>query len=134
MAIFSHNSRSIAYQTEFAPFRHDLLLLQSSRFSMEFWRPILESLGDLPRSSGRLVTCEWYDKLRDEAQMAEDLNAWIKTLGLQDLHVVACADAVDTVNEFEKLYPGRIEKTLFYPQMVPPAQDLTRFIREFSQI
>lgn len=134
MAIFSFGNRNIPYKTEFAPFMHDLLLLQSSRYGFDFWSPVLENLKDHPPSSGRVVACQWFEKGLTEAQMTEDLNNFIKTLGLHSLHVVACGDAVDIVGELEKLYPGRFDNTLFYPQSVPRPEDLSRSIREFSQI
>lgn len=134
MSVFFHNNRSIPYRIEFAPFQHDLLLLQSSRFGMEFWKPVLENLNSHPPSSGRVVVCEWYEKGHDETQLAKELVALMKTLGLNSVHVVACDDAVDVVAEVEKLHPGRFENTLLYPQSVPRPDDLSRAIREFSRI
>ena len=132
MAVYQHGSRSIAYQIEFAPFAHDLVLLQSSRFGVEFWNPVLATLRDHTPASGRVVICEWHDAKLSEVQMAEDLAGLIKTLGLNSVHVVACDDAVDIVAEIEKLYPGRFENTLLYPQSVPRSDELSRSIREFS--
>jgi hypothetical protein len=132
MAVFSHGNRTIAYHSQFAPFQHDLLLLQSSRFHQDFWQPVLEDLKEDLRSSGRIVTCEWYEKDLDTATMAEDLNNLLQTLGLHSLHVVACDDAVKVVNELERKYPGSVSKTLLYPQSLPKVDDLARTVREFS--
>ena len=134
MSIFIHDNRSITYRIEFAPFQHDLLLLQSSRYGLDFWKPVLENLNDHPPSNGRVVVCDWFAKDLDETQMAKDLNQLMKTLGLNSVHVVACDDAVDVVAEIEKDNPGRFENTLLFPQSVPRTDDLSRAIREFSRI
>jgi hypothetical protein len=134
MAVYHHANRTIAYQMEFAPFQHDLLLLQSSRFTTDFWRPVLENLGQHTPSSGRVVACDWFDKNLSEQELAKDLDQLIKTIGLTSVHVVACDDAVDLVGELEKLSPGRFENTLLYPQSVPRPEQLSRSIRAFSQI
>ena len=134
MPVFVFGNRSIAHQIEFAPFSHDLLLLQSSRHNLDFWRPVMDNLKENPPSSGRVVVCDWFEKGASETKMAEDLNQLIKTIGLHSLHVVACGDAVDIIGEIEKANPGRFENTLFYPQTIPRVEDLSRSIREFSQI
>jgi len=134
MAVFHHGNRSIAYQVQFAPFSHDLVMLQSSRFHIDFWKPVLEGLKDSPPANGRVVICEWYEKGLSEAQMAEDLNSLMKILGLQSIHVVACDDAVEIVGELETKHSGRFENTLLYPQSVPRPEDLSRSIREFSRL
>lgn len=133
MAVFFHGNRSIAYQSHFAPFAHDLLLLQSSRFNTDFWGPVLESFGEEPKANGRIITCEWFDKKLDTDTMAEDLNNLLQTLGLQTLHAVACDDAVKVITELEKKYPASIDKTLLYPQSAPRNDELLRAIREFSR-
>ena len=134
MAIFFHGNRSIAYQSQLAPFSHDLLLLQASRFSTDFWQPVLDDLKDQTPTGGRVVVCEWFEKGLDVATMAKDLDNLIKTLGLQAVHVVACDDAVGVVKEIEKQNAGRFENTLLYPQSVPRTDDLSRSIRDFSEI
>jgi len=134
MAVYQHGNRTIAYQIEFAPFSHDLVLLQSSRFNMEFWKPVLSNLRDHTPASGRVMVCDWHDGKLDEMKMAEDLVGLIKTLGLNSVHVVACDDAVDVVAEIEKLSPGWFENTLLYPQSVPRPDELSKSIREFSRI
>jgi hypothetical protein len=132
MAVFSHGNRTIAYHSQFAPFQHDLLLLQSSRFNPEFWQPVLEDLKEDHMASGRIVTCEWFKKDLDTAALAEDLNNLLQTMGLHSLHVVACDDAVKVVNELERRYPGSVDKTLLYPQSLPKMDDLARTVREFA--
>lgn len=134
MAVYQHGNRSIAYQIEFAPFAHDLVLLQSSRFDAGFWQPVLSNLRDHTPASGRVIVCEWHDSNLNEAQMAADLVGLLKTLGLNAIHVVACDDAVDVVAEIEKQNPGCFENTLFFAQNVPRPDELSRSIREFSQI
>lgn len=133
MALYQHGNRSIAYQIEFAPFAQDLLLLQGSRFDTQFWRPVLATFKDHAPSGGRVVICEWFESGLSEVQMAQDLAGLIKTLGLHSLHVVACDDAVDVVAEVEKAHPGRFEKTLLFPQVVPRADELSRSILGFLQ-
>jgi hypothetical protein len=134
MAVFSHGNRIIAYHSQFAPFQHDLLLLQSSRFNLDFWNPVLEDLKEDQRSSGRIVTCDWHSKDLSLAELVEDLNNLLQTMGLHTLHVVACDDAVKVVNELERKYPGSVTKTLLYPQSLPKMDDLARTVREFSAV
>lgn len=133
MAIFYHDNRSIEYDAEFAPFHHDMILLQSSRLTPETWRQVTDVLTAERPSSGRVVTCNWFDETFPPKRLAEDMLGLIKTLGLQSIHVVACDDAVDLVGEIEKLHPGLIEKTLLYPESLPHPEDLTRAIRDFSK-
>jgi hypothetical protein len=134
MAVFFHGNRSIAYQSRLAPFSHDLLLLQSSRFNADFWNPVLEGLPNHSSGSGRIITCEWFAKDLDTATLAEDLNGFLQTLGLHSLHVVACDDAVKVITELEQRYPGAVDKTLHYPQSHPRMDELTRAVREFSLV
>ncbi|MGZ3721558.1 MAG: hypothetical protein ACXVA9_01425 [Bdellovibrionales bacterium] len=134
MAVFFHGNRSIAYQSHFAPFAHDLLLLQSSRFNTDFWGPVLEKFDQEPKASGRIITCEWFDAKLDTATMAEDLNNLLQTLGLHTLHVVACDDAVKVITELEKKYPGSVDKTLLFPQSLSRNEELARSVHEFSRI
>ena len=131
MAIFFHGNRSMAYQSHFAPFTHDLLLLQSSRFNPEFWNPVLENLNSDPKAGGRIITVEWSDTKLETSALATDLKNLIRTLGLHSLHVVACDDAVKVVNELEKTFPGVIGKTLLYPINLPRTEDLVRAVSEF---
>lgn len=134
MAVFSHNGRRIAYQSEFAPFAHDLLLLHSSQFNASFWRPVLEALRCEPPASGRVITCDWQDEKRGVEGMAEDLNALMRTLGLQSVHVVACGDAAAVAGDISRQSPSRFTNVLFYPRAVPDKEDLIAAIREFAQI
>lgn len=134
MAIFFHGNRTIAYHSQFAPFAHDLLLLQSSKFNPDYWSPLLEDFKASGTASGRIVTCEWYDPKLDTATLAEDLNNFLQTLGLHTLHVVACDDAVKVITELEKKYPGSIDKTLFFPQPIPRGEEFSRAVKEFSGV
>lgn len=133
MAIFSRLGRMIPYQIEFAPFTHDLLLLQGSEFGVEYWRPTLEELRREPRGTGRIITCQWFDAQAPEGTRGEDVAALIQTLGLQDLHVVACDDAVEMAIEIAQRAPACFEKTLYYPQRAPRGAELVQAIREFSR-
>ncbi len=134
MAVFFHNGRTLAYQSDFAPFSHDLLLLHSSNFKPEFWRPVLEVFAAQPSASGRVVTCEWFEAGRDIEMMAGDLSGLVRTLGLHSLHVVACGDAVEVVTAMTRLHAEIFSKTLLFPQNVPRGEDLERAIRDFVQI
>jgi len=133
MALFIHGNRSINYQIQFAPFSHDLLLLQGSRLGLEFWTPVLENLKGHPSEQGRIVACEWHQKGLSEAEMATDLTNLMKTLGLQDVHVVACEDAVGLVKQIEKQDAKRFSGTLLYPS-TPRSEDLSRSVQEFSDL
>ena len=126
MALFQHNNQTLAYQIDFAPFAHDLILLQSSKFNADYWRPVMDEFRDEAPAGGRVITCEW--PLHDAAFM----DRFLSMLGLHHAHVVAMGDAADLVREIEKIEPGVFAKTLLFPQGGPKAHDLVRTVREFS--
>ena len=135
MPVFQHQGRTIEYKTELAPFGHDLILLQGSRFNVDFWQPVIENLSRAASpAGGRILVCEWANAKLDIGQLARDLGQLIQTMGLQSLHVVACDDAVAVVNELQKQQPGVISETLLFSQNTLRTDDLVQDIREFSQI
>jgi hypothetical protein len=133
MAVFIHGNRTINYQIQFAPFAHDLVLLQGSRLSLDFWAPVLEQLKGLPSEQGRIVACDWFQRGLSEAEMATDLLDLLKTLALQDVHVVACEDAVALVKQVERQDAKRFSSSLLYPS-TPRSEDLSRSVQEFSDL
>jgi len=133
MAIFFNNNRAISHQMELAPFAADLILLQGSRFSPEYWRPVLEDLGSMPPAGGRILTCDWTDDGFKNIQ-PEDFVKLIHSLGLQQIHLVACDDAVELMSGVQRLQPTIFEKTLFYPNNAPRGEDLKRAVRAFCPI
>lgn len=128
MALFQFNNQTLPYETDFAPFSHDLLLLQSSKFSADFWRPVLEDLKAGRPAGGRIVTCE--SPLPD----AETFERFLRTLGLHEIHVVALGDAVELVKNVAKIEPGAFEKTLLFPSGFLKPGELPREVREFCGI
>jgi hypothetical protein len=128
MAIFQFNNQTLPYETVFAPFAHDLLLLQPAKFSIDFWQPVLDSLRGEPSAGGRVVTCE------SPLPGAEILERFLRTLGLHDLHVVAFGDSVEVVKAVSKIEPGSFERTLLFPSGGPKGAELVREVREFCGI
>lgn len=134
MALFQHNSRSIPYQIEFGPFTFDLVLLQSSKFSEDFWRPTKEMLREFEPAGGRILVCDWFDSSGPRSRWADDLGRLISTLGLASVRVVAMEDAVDVAAETARLYSLAFERTLFFPAGGPKGEDLKRAVREFCEL
>ncbi len=137
MALFSINGRGIPYQIEFAAIPHDILLLQSSKMNSGLWQSVIEDLTDGKRSHigpSRIVTCEWYAAGLSPEQLAQDLNAFIRTLALDSVYVVATGDAVDVVGRASQQVPARFSQTLFYPQTTPSAGMLVQAVRDFLRI
>ena len=123
MAVFFHDNRSIAYKIDPAPFAHDLLLLQNSSFSAAFWAHVTRELGQPTGAGGRIITCEWHEPTLDTDKMSHDLLALIHTLGLQELRVVACGDAVQVAETIQRDEPGTFAKTLYYRDDSVPKTD-----------
>lgn len=136
MALFQFNNQSLPYQVEFAPFSYDLVLLQSSRFSTEFWSPVIADLTKVIglHAGGRILTCDWKIAGFDEDQQADFFSRLLQTLGMHGAQVVAFDDAVRMASSVEKLHPGIFSKTLFYPQGGPKAEPLEKAVREFCGI
>jgi hypothetical protein len=139
MAMFSHNGRDLSYLIQFTPFSHDLILLQGSRFTMDYWRPTLKALQEQSErpatmEQGRVVLCDWFASGLATERLAEDLASLIQALGLHDLHVVASDDAVDVVRVLERKIPSPVKNTLLYTHSVPRGEALADAIREFVRI
>jgi hypothetical protein len=135
MAVFSHKGRSIPYQIEFAAIPKDLLLLQSSRFRADFWRPVIEDLTDgkrMAQGPGRIITCDWADAKVSVDSAAEDLESLLRTLLVENPCVVACGDGVEMVGQLASRQ--RFDHTLFYAQIVPPTGTLVAAIRDLLGI
>jgi hypothetical protein len=122
MAVFQYNNLVLPYQVAFAPFPHDLLLLQDSRFTPDFWKPVLEDLSGEPAAGGRIVTCEapWPEP--------EFFDRFISTLGLHNVYTASIGDGTDLVKKLERAEPGRFVKTLFLNQNIKSG-DLAREVR-----
>lgn len=134
MAIFQFGTMSIPYQMEFAPFTFDLLLLQGSRFTPDFWRPVLEDLTGMVPHGGRIITVEWDPQGADLHAQAEVLNRLIGTLGLHRVHVVGFDDAAKLVGELQKVSAASFAETLLFPQGGPKGDALVRAVRDFCGI
>lgn len=136
MALFQFNNQALAYDVEFAPFTYDLVLLQSSRFSTEFWAQVIDDLTKIsgPHAGGRILTCDWKVADFNEEQQAEFFAKLLLTLGMHGAQVVAFDDAVKMASAVERLHPGIFSKTLFYPQGGPKAEPLEKAVREFCGI
>lgn len=137
MALFQFNNQAMPYGVEFAPFSYDLVLLQSSRFSTEFWTPVIEDLTHVmgqQHAGGRILTCDWKIPGFDDNQQAEFFSRLLQTLGMHGAQVVAFDDAVKMASSVERLHPGIFTKTLFFPQGGPKAEPLEKAVREFCGI
>jgi hypothetical protein len=131
MAVFQYHNHSISYSTEFAPFAQDLILLQSSKFNQDFWRPVREELADFETGPGRVMVCEWGELSTQIGERAQIFARLLATLGLHDPHVVAFGDAVDLVAELQRKESVVFVKTLLFPQGGPKGDELKRVVREF---
>lgn len=134
MALFQHGNRSIFYRIDFAPFDFDLVLLQGSRFTPDFWRPILDSFSERPNGSGRIMVCEWFDSQSEASHLTHDFTKLLLTLGLDSCHVIAFDESVAMVNEAQRLHPGLFTKTLLFPVNGPKGAELERKVSEFCGI
>ena len=134
MAVFQHNNRSIPYRIELAPFNYDLVLLQSSRSSADFFKPLIASFTDVAYGGGRVLTCEWADGKREDTEVAKDFVNLMRTLALVSVRVVAFGDAVEMVSAAQKLQPSLFEKTLFFPEGGPKDEALTRAVFDLCQL
>ncbi len=134
MALFQYNQRIIPYQIHLAPFGFDLVLLQGSKFTGDFWRPVIQDMADLPTAGGRLLTCDWADGKFADERLTQDFVKLMQTLALTSVHVVAFDDAVELVAGAQKLSPGIFEKTLFYPEGGPKGDELKRAVRDLCQV
>lgn len=134
MALFQYNERAIPYRIHLAPFGFDLVLLQGSKFTGEFWRPVIQDMADLPTAGGRLLTCDWADDKFDDQRLTGDFVKLMQTLALTAVRVVAFDDAVELVAEVQRLHPGMFEKTLFFPEGGPKGDELKRAVRELCQV
>ncbi|MGE4131170.1 MAG: hypothetical protein AB7F86_05995 [Bdellovibrionales bacterium] len=134
MAVFQHHDHSIAYSLHHAPFNFDLVLLQGSQFTSDFWKPVLSDLTGQTAAAGRLLICDWYDAKVEDENLAENFIRLVGTIGLNSVRVVAFDDAVEMVAEAQRQHPGLFDKTLFFPQGGPKGDDLTRAVRDLCQI
>lgn len=134
MALFQFNGRSIPYKIHLAPFGFDLVLLQGSKYTGDFWRPVIQDMETLPTAGGRLLTCDWADAQLDEERITTDFIKLMQTLALTSVRVVAFDDAVELVADVQKQLPGLFDKTLFFPEGGPKGDDLKRAVRELCQL
>lgn len=132
MALFQHDGILLPYQIHFAPFAHDLLLLQGSRFNSDYWLPVLNDWREVEPAGGRVITCDWSPEKMNGAGVAEFFNRFFQTLGLHDLHVVACDDAAQVVQDLERDYPGAVAKTLLFARNAPKGDELKAAVSAFS--
>lgn len=135
MALFQFNNQTLPYEINFAPFAYDLVLLQSSRFTPEFWRSVLDDLvkGSVS-SGGRILTCDWKLAEVSEDEQVEHFFRLLQTLGMHGCHAVAFDDAVKLIGSVERLHPGVFEQTLLFPQGGPKAEPLEKAVRDFCGI
>jgi hypothetical protein len=132
MAIYYHNNRSIPYQIDTLPVATDLFLLQGSDSTPESWQELVSEL--VPQTSnglrpGRALRCQWSLAGRDSRLLAMDVLGLLKILSWNSAYVVACGDAVELVNELEKLRPGIFAGTLLFPDKMPKLIDLALAVR-----
>ncbi len=131
MALYQHDGLLLPYQIHFAPFAHDLLLLQGSRFNSDYWIPVLNDWKEEVPAGGRVITCDWQPETVGEGALAEFFHRFFQTLGLHDLFVVACDDAVAVVHKIEADFPGMVNKTLLFPRNPPRGDELKAAVNEF---
>jgi len=129
MAVFQFNNLLLPYEIHFAPFAHDLVLLQGSRFNSDYWRPLLQEWTDT--AGGRVLTCDWQPGGMDVGEQAKYFHRLIQTLGLCRLSVVACDDAVALVEELERDFPGVVSRSLLFARNAPRGDELKRAVNEF---
>lgn len=126
MALFQYDNITLPYEVNFAPFSHDLLLLQGSRFNADIWKPLVEKLKDETAGGGRIVYCDGL------IPSSEFLKRFVGTLGLQKVYVVALGDACDLVVDIEKSDPDIFLDVLALTQGASlKGAELEQQIREF---
>ena len=126
MAVFQYDNKTLPYEVDFAPFTHDLLLLQGSRFNADFWKPMVEVLKEEPAAGGRIVRCD------SEISSPEFLKRFIATLGLHHVHVVAIGDASELIKDLEKSEPDIFSRVLLLTQGASlKGAELEQQVREF---
>ena len=126
MALFQYDNKTLPYEVHFAPFTHDLLLLQGSRFNADFWKSVVQSLKDEPHAGGRVVHCDGL------LASPEFLKRFMGTLGLQKVYVVAIGDACELVQSLERSDPDIFSNILLLTQGASlKGAELEQQIREF---
>ena len=126
MAVFQYDNKMLPYEVAFAPFSHDLLLLQGARFNADFWKPLVEDLNLEPAAGGRIVRCD------STIASAEFLKRFMGTLGLHSVHVVAIGDASELVKDLEKSDPDIFARVLLLTQGASlRGAELEQQVREF---
>lgn len=131
MALFQYNNILLPYQIHFAPFEHDLLLLQGSKFNSDYWLPVLSGWKAENSAGGRIVTCDWQPEGMAGGDLVEYFYRFFLTLGLHSLKVVACDDAAKLVQDLEADFPGSFDESLVFAKNPPRGEDLIRALREF---
>lgn len=132
MALFQYNNILLPYQIHFAPFAHDLLLLQGSRFNSDYWVPVLTDWKGSVAGGGRVITCDWQPEGLAGGDLAEYFHRFFLTLGLHDLKAVACDDAAKVIQDLEGDFPGVIKESLLFPRNAPKGEELKKSVQEFS--
>lgn len=127
MAVYQANSKSIPYRMDLGPFHFDLVLLQGSQKPLDLWLPLLDDLAKSPYGGGRILTFEW------PGLTGEELVKFMQTLALVSVRVVALDDAVEVVNDAQKLSPRLFERTLFFPEGGPKGEALIRAARDLCR-
>ncbi len=133
MALFQYNNILLPYQIDFAPFEHDMLLLQGSRFNSDYWLPVLVDWKGTAAQSGRVVTCDWQSEGQSAQDLADYFHRFCLTLGLQNLYAVACDDATKIIENLEADFPGTVEKSLLFPHHSPKGSELKEAVHEFGE-
>jgi hypothetical protein len=132
MALFQYNNILLPYQIHFAPFAHDLILLQGSKFNSDYWLPILTDWKGGASAGGRVVTCDWSPEGMAGGDLAEYFHRFFQTLGLHSVRAVACDDAAKIVQDLEADFPGAVEKSLLFPRHAPKGEELKKAVAEFN--
>ena len=134
MAVFQFNNYSLPYHFEMAPLDFDLLLLQASKAPLGFWDEAVSLLRDAGgEKPGRILTCSWGDWSEAQGRPREFLRL-LQTLGMVRVRVVACGDAVELIEEVQKLQPGIFDRTLLFPLGGPQGPDMLASIRVFCGV
>jgi pimeloyl-ACP methyl ester carboxylesterase len=133
MALFQYDNVLLPYQIHSAPFGHDMLLLQGSRFNSDYWLPVLVDWKGAVAQGGRVVTCDWPSGVQGGPELADYFHRFCLTLGLQNLFVVACDDATKIVAKLEADFPGAVQKSLLFSQNAPRGADLKKAVYEFGE-
>jgi hypothetical protein len=133
MSVYHHANRTIKYNIVPAPFDHDLLLMQGSKYSMEMWRPFLASLIPPAPHRGRVVMLEWHDPQFGPTALVADCERFMRTLGLHSVKIVACEDAVLVARELARHHSDLVADLLVFPDLTPGGEELLTAIRAFSQ-